>query len=122
MRLVAVEETPSLKFTVLLELISMPNEFESELDDDQTFQWSHAHLWVSPEQRGNITAVFKNQIDWIPLSLGSVRPTQGRTFAIAQVCGGTQRFNAMNFLTDRHSEREEIMSNGRLLSQAEKFQ
>ncbi|KAG0373755.1 hypothetical protein BGX24_011273 [Mortierella sp. AD032] len=61
-------------------------------------QRSHAHLWVSPEQRGNIIAVFKNQIDWIPLALGSVRPTQGRTLAIAQVCGGSQSFNAVNTL------------------------
>lgn len=145
--------------------------------------WSHAHVWVSPEQHGQITGVFKNQIDWIPLSLGSVRPTQGRTLAIAQVCGGSQSFNAVNtlrilgrwmrmftipnqssvpkawtefdsddrmkpsdfrqrvvdvaeelfkftillrphgeFLTDRHSEREERLKNGRLLSQAEKLQ
>ncbi|KEY82101.1 arsenic resistance protein ArsH [Aspergillus fumigatus] len=44
------------------------------------------------------TAVFKNQIDWIPLSTGSIRPTQGRTLAIAQVCGGSQSFNAVNSL------------------------
>lgn len=47
--------------------------------------WSEAHVWCCPEQHGTITAVFKNQIDWIPLSLGSVRPSQGRTLAIAQV-------------------------------------
>lgn len=47
--------------------------------------WSEAHVWVSPEQHGTLTAVFKNQIDWIPLSLGSVRPTQGRVLAVAQV-------------------------------------
>ncbi|PLB39892.1 arsenic resistance protein ArsH [Aspergillus candidus] len=61
-------------------------------------RWSDGHLWVSPEQHGNLTAVFKNQIDWIPLSTGSVRPTQGRTLAIAQVCGGSQSFNAVNSL------------------------
>ncbi|OQD83969.1 hypothetical protein PENANT_c014G08994 [Penicillium antarcticum] len=61
-------------------------------------QWSDGHLWVSPEQHGNLTAVFKNQIDWIPLSTGSVRPTQGRKLAIAQVCGGSQSFNAVNSL------------------------
>jgi arsenic resistance protein ArsH len=44
------------------------------------------------------TAVFKNQIDWIPLSTGSVRPTQGRTLAIAQVSGGSQSFNTVNTL------------------------
>ena len=44
------------------------------------------------------TAVFKNQIDWIPLSTGSVRPTQGRTLAIAQVNGGSQSLNTVNSL------------------------
>ncbi|KAL9047587.1 MAG: hypothetical protein Q9206_006642 [Seirophora lacunosa] len=61
-------------------------------------RWSDAHFWVSPEQHGNLTAVFKNQIDWIPLSLGSVRPTQGRTLSVAQVSGGSQSFNTVNSL------------------------
>ncbi|KAK5113702.1 hypothetical protein LTR62_003329 [Meristemomyces frigidus] len=61
-------------------------------------KWSDGHVWVSPEQHGNLTAVFKNQIDWIPLSTGSVRPTQGRTLAIAQVSGGSQSFNTVNSL------------------------
>ncbi|MCJ1383881.1 hypothetical protein MMC17_006995 [Xylographa soralifera] len=61
-------------------------------------RWSDGHVWVSPEQHGNLTAVFKNQIDWIPLSTGSVRPTQGRTLAIAQVSGGSQSFNTVNSL------------------------
>ncbi|KAK9897954.1 arsenate resistance ArsH [Cystobasidium minutum MCA 4210] len=60
--------------------------------------WSDGHVWVSPEQHGQITAAFKNQIDWIPLSTGSVRPTQGRTLAIAQVNGGSQSFNTVNTL------------------------
>ncbi|KAJ5593938.1 NADPH-dependent FMN reductase ArsH [Penicillium hispanicum] len=61
-------------------------------------QWSDGHVWISPEQHGNLATVFKNQIDWIPLVTGSVRPTQGRTLAIAQVCGGSQSFNAVNSL------------------------
>ncbi|KAI5803676.1 flavoprotein-like protein [Geopyxis carbonaria] len=61
-------------------------------------RWSDAHFWISPEQHGAITGVFKNQIDWIPLSTGSVRPTQGRTLAVAQVNGGSQSFNAVNTL------------------------
>ncbi|KAH6637992.1 flavoprotein-like protein [Boeremia exigua] len=61
-------------------------------------KWSDGHVWISPEQHGNLTAVFKNQIDWIPLSTGSVRPTQGRTLAIAQVSGGSQSFNTVNSL------------------------
>ena len=60
--------------------------------------WSEGHVWVSPEQHGAVTGVFKSQIDWLPLSLGSVRPTQGRTLAVAQVCGGSQSFNAVNTL------------------------
>eukprot|EP00871_Galdieria_phlegrea_P005781 jgi/Galph1/690/GphlegSOOS_G5388.1 len=60
--------------------------------------WSEAQFWCSPEMHGNITGCFKNQIDWIPLSLGSVRPTQGRTLAICQVNGGSQSFNAVNTL------------------------
>ncbi|MGF1493735.1 MAG: arsenical resistance protein ArsH [Microcoleaceae cyanobacterium] len=59
-------------------------------------QWSEGQVWSSPEMRGNITGVLKNQIDWIPLSLGSVRPTQGKTLALMQVSGGSQSFNALN--------------------------
>jgi arsenic resistance protein ArsH len=60
--------------------------------------WSEAQVWSSPEMHGTITGVFKNQIDWLPLSLGAVRPTQGRTLAVMQVCGGSQSFNAVNTL------------------------
>jgi len=60
--------------------------------------WSEGHLWISPEQHGSMTAVFKNQIDWIPLSDGAVRPTQGRTVAVMEVSGGSQSFNAVNQL------------------------
>lgn len=61
-------------------------------------RWSDGHFWVSPEQHGNLTGVFKTQIDWIPLSTGSVRPTQGRTLGIAMVSGGSQSFNTVNSL------------------------
>ncbi|WP_329742871.1 arsenical resistance protein ArsH [Dyella sp. A6] len=61
-------------------------------------QWSEGQVWVSPERHGTITGVFKNQIDWLPLEDGSVRPTQGRTLAVMQVCGGSQSFNAVNTL------------------------
>lgn len=57
-----------------------------------------AYLWSSPEMHGNITGIMKNQIDWIPLELGAVRPTQGRTLAVMQVSGGSQSFNAVNTL------------------------
>ena len=55
-------------------------------------------VWCSPERHGTLTAVFKNQIDWLPLESGGVRPTQGRTLAVMQVCGGSQSFNAVNAL------------------------
>ena len=61
-------------------------------------QWSDGHVWVSPEMHGTITGAFKNQIDWIPLNTGSVRPTQGKTCLVAQVNGGSQSFNAVNAL------------------------
>jgi arsenic resistance protein ArsH len=60
--------------------------------------WSEAQVWISPEQHGSVTAAFKNQIDWIPLADGAVRPTQGRTLAVLQVSGGSQSFNAVNQL------------------------
>jgi len=61
-------------------------------------QWSEGQVWVSPERHGTLTGVFKNQIDWLPLEEGSVRPTQGRTLAVMQVCGGSQSFNVVNAL------------------------
>lgn len=60
--------------------------------------WSEAQVWCSPERHGAITAVMKNQIDWIPLEQGALRPSQGRTLAVMQVCGGSQSFNAVNTL------------------------
>ena len=53
-------------------------------------------MWCSPERHGSMTGIMKSQIDWIPLSLGAVRPTQGKTLALMQVCGGSQSFNAVN--------------------------
>lgn len=58
--------------------------------------WSEGQVWSSPELHGNISGLLKTQIDWIPLSIGAVRPTQGRTLAVMQVCGGSQSFNAVN--------------------------
>ena len=60
--------------------------------------WSEGQVWSTPEQHGQITGVMKTQIDWIPLSVGAVRPTQGRTLAVMQVSGGSQSFNAVNTL------------------------
>jgi arsenic resistance protein ArsH len=60
--------------------------------------WSEGMVWCSPERHGAMTGIMKAQIDWIPLSLGAVRPTQGKTLAVMQVCGGSQSFNAVNQL------------------------
>ena len=58
--------------------------------------WSEGQVWTSPERHGAMTGVMKSQIDWIPLSMGAIRPTQGRTLAVMQVSGGSQSFNALN--------------------------
>ena len=59
-------------------------------------EWSEGQVWCSPERHGAMTGVMKAQIDWIPLSIGAVRPTQGKTLAVMQVSGGSQSFNAVN--------------------------
>lgn len=61
-------------------------------------EWSEAHVWCASELHGNLCSVFKNQIDWIPLNTGSVRPTQGKAVAVLQVNGGSQSFNVVNTL------------------------
>ena len=60
--------------------------------------WAEGMVWTSPERHGAMTGIMKTQIDWIPLSIGAVRPTQGKTLAVMQVCGGSQSFNAVNQL------------------------
>ncbi len=64
----------------------------------ELMQWSEGQVWCSPERHGAMSAVFKAQIDWVPLAIGAVRPTQGKTLAVMQVCGGSQSFNVVNQL------------------------
>ncbi|MEH6686591.1 MAG: arsenical resistance protein ArsH [Halopseudomonas sabulinigri] len=64
----------------------------------ELMQWSEGQVWCSPERHGAMTGVFKAQIDWVPLAMGAVRPTQGKTLAVMQVCGGSQSFNVVNQL------------------------
>ena len=64
----------------------------------ELMQWSEGQVWCSPERHGAMSAVFKAQIDWVPLAMGAVRPTQGKTLAVMQVCGGSQSFNVVNQL------------------------
>ncbi|MBP2160554.1 arsenic resistance protein ArsH [Asticcacaulis solisilvae] len=61
-------------------------------------QWCEGMVWCSPERHGAMTGIMKAQIDWIPLALGAIRPTQGKTLAVMQVSGGSQSFNAVNQL------------------------
>jgi len=67
-----------------------------ELRDAVT--WSEGMIWCSPERHGSMTGIMKAQIDWIPLAIQAVRPTQGKTLAVMQVCGGSQSFNTVNQL------------------------
>jgi arsenic resistance protein ArsH len=60
--------------------------------------WSEGQVWCSPERHGSMTGIMKTQIDWIPLTIGAVRPTQGKTLAVMQVEGGSQSFNVVNQL------------------------
>ncbi|RAS32050.1 arsenical resistance protein ArsH [Paraburkholderia bryophila] len=77
---------------------SVPADHPKVVELRKLSEWSEGHVWCSPERHGTLTAVFKNQIDWLPLECGGVRPTQGRTLAVMQVCGGSQSFNAVNAL------------------------
>lgn len=60
--------------------------------------WSEGMVWCSPERHGQISGIMKTQIDHLPLQMGGLRPTQGRTLAVMQVSGGSQSFNAVNSL------------------------
>lgn len=62
----------------------------------ELMMWSEGQVWCSPERHGSMTSILKSQLDWMPLSIGSVRPTQGKTLAVMQVSGGSQSFNAVN--------------------------
>lgn len=61
-------------------------------------QWAEGMVWCTPERHGAMTGIMKAQIDWIPLAIGAVRPTQGKTLAVMEVSGGSQSFNAVNQL------------------------
>jgi arsenical resistance protein ArsH len=77
---------------------SVPDTHPKVQELRELSQWSEGQVWSSPELHGQISGIMKNQIDWIPLSIGAVRPTQGRTLAVMQVSGGSQSFNAVNTL------------------------
>ncbi|VVE26215.1 arsenical resistance protein ArsH [Pandoraea anhela] len=77
---------------------SVPADHPKVVELRKLSEWSEGQVWCSPERHGTLTAVFKNQIDWLPLEMGGIRPTQGRTLAVMQVCGGSQSFNSVNAL------------------------
>lgn len=82
--------------------LPMPGDAEADHPKVQELRdlvtWCDGMVWSSPERHGAMSGIMKTQIDWIPLSLGGVRPTQGKTLAVMQVCGGSQSFNAVNQL------------------------
>ncbi|KIN79034.1 arsenical resistance protein ArsH [Sulfitobacter mediterraneus] len=82
--------------------LPLPDDAEADHPKVQELRdlvsWSEGMVWCSPERHGAMTGIMKAQIDWIPLSLGAVRPTQGKTLALMQVNGGSQSFNAVNQL------------------------
>ncbi|RZU99440.1 arsenical resistance protein ArsH [Spiribacter vilamensis] len=82
--------------------LPLPDDADADHEKVQELRelatWADGFVWSSPERHGAMTGIMKAQIDWIPLSLGAVRPTQGKTLAVMQVCGGSQSFNAVNQL------------------------
>lgn len=75
-----------------------PDSHPKVLELRELAQWADGMVWCSPERHGAMTGIMKAQIDWIPLSVGAVRPTQGKTLAVMEVSGGSQSFNAVNQL------------------------
>ncbi|MDR6959632.1 arsenic resistance protein ArsH [Pseudomonas brassicacearum] len=75
-----------------------PNSHPKVQELLEMMTWSEGQVWCSPERHGSMSAVFKAQIDWVPLAMGAVRPTQGKTLAVMQVSGGSQSFNTVNQL------------------------
>ncbi|MGJ7494340.1 arsenical resistance protein ArsH [Variovorax sp. RT4R15] len=77
---------------------SVPADHPKVQELRELAQWAEGMVWCSPERHGAMTGIMKAQIDWIPLSIGAVRPTQGKTLAVMEVSGGSQSFNAVNQL------------------------
>ena len=73
-----------------------PESHPKVLEPRELVRWCDGMVWSSPERHGAMSSVMKAQIDWIPLSEGAVRPSQGKTLAVMQVCGGSQSFNTVN--------------------------
>ncbi|MEH6366138.1 MAG: arsenical resistance protein ArsH [Pseudomonas marincola] len=76
----------------------VPDDHPKVAELRELMVWSEGQVWCSPERHGAMSGVFKTHIDWVPLAMGAVRPTQGKTLAVMQVCGGSQSFNVVNQL------------------------
>ena len=75
---------------------AVPHNHPKVVELNELADWSEGMVWCSPERHGAMSGILKTQIDWIPLTMGSRRPTQGKTLAVMQVSGGSQSFNAVN--------------------------
>ena len=106
-RLVAMEAARILRAlgceTRMFDPSGLPLPDDAEASHDKVAElrdlvmWSEGMVWSSPERHGAMTGIMKTQVDWIPLApIGGIRPTQGKTLALMQVCGGSQSFNTVN--------------------------
>jgi arsenic resistance protein ArsH len=89
-------ETRFFNPTGLPQVDDAPETYPKVVELRELVEWSEGMVWSSPERHGAMTGLMKSQIDWIPLSIGAVRPSQGKTLALLQVSGGSQSFNALN--------------------------
>jgi len=89
-------ETRFFNPTGLPQVDDAPETHPKVVELRELVAWSEGMVWSSPERHGAMTGLMKSQIDWIPLSIGAVRPSQGKTLALLQVSGGSQSFNAVN--------------------------